>query len=57
MVTWVVSFIASICAAISVGKIDVVLLAYPAYLFTLRGKGARPGTSADAGNCARAVNR
>ena len=37
MVTWVVSFIASICAAISVGKIDVVLLAYPAYLFTLYG--------------------
>ena len=35
LVTWVVSLIASICALFAVGKVDPVLLAYPAYLFTL----------------------
>ncbi|MEM7255897.1 MAG: hypothetical protein AAF404_00755, partial [Pseudomonadota bacterium] len=33
--TWVISFIASGCAMLSVGKVDFVLLAYPVYLFTL----------------------
>ena len=35
--TWAMSFTASICAMVSVGKADAVLLAYPAYLFTLNG--------------------
>ena len=35
--TWAMSFTASICAMVSVGKTDAVLLAYPAYLFTLNG--------------------
>ena len=33
--TWVISFIGSACAMLSVGKVDLVLLAYPVYLFTL----------------------
>jgi len=33
--TWVISFIASACAMFSVGRVDLVLLAYPLYLFTL----------------------
>jgi hypothetical protein len=33
--TWVISFIASACAMLAVGKMDFVLLAYPVYLFTL----------------------
>ncbi len=33
--TWILSLIAAVCAIMSVGKIDFVLLAYPAYLFTL----------------------
>lgn len=33
--TWIISFIASGCAMLSVGKVDFVLLAYPVYLFTL----------------------
>ena len=33
--TWVISLIASICAALSVGRMDWILLAYPLYLFTL----------------------
>lgn len=35
LVTWVVSFVASICAILSVGVVDYTLLAYPLYLFTL----------------------
>ena len=35
LVTWVVSLAASACALLAVGKMDPVLLAYPAYLFTL----------------------
>jgi len=37
MLTWAISFAASIFAIISVGKADWVLLAYPLYLFTLNG--------------------
>ncbi|MEM6461314.1 MAG: hypothetical protein AAF724_05300 [Pseudomonadota bacterium] len=37
MVTWAVSLIASICAMLSVGRVDPILLAYPLYLFTLKG--------------------
>ena len=33
--TWVISLIASACALLAVGSFDPVLLAYPAYLFTL----------------------
>ncbi|MDJ0614508.1 MAG: hypothetical protein QNJ29_12635 [Rhizobiaceae bacterium] len=33
--TWIVSLIASICAVLSVGKLDWTLLAYPLYLLTL----------------------
>ena len=33
--TWVVSLIASACAVLSVGKMDLIILAYPLYLFTL----------------------
>lgn len=33
--TWVISLIASVCALGAVGSTDPVLLAYPAYLFTL----------------------
>ncbi len=33
--TWVISLIASICAALSVGRVDWILLSYPLYLFTL----------------------
>ncbi len=33
--TWVVALIASICAVLSVGKLDLTLLAYPLYLLTL----------------------
>ena len=33
--TWIVSLVASGCALAAVGKFDPVLLAYPAYLFTL----------------------
>lgn len=36
-ITWLVSFIASVCAVVSVGQFDLVLLAYPLYLFTLYG--------------------
>lgn len=35
LVTWVVSFVASVCAILSVGEINFVILAYPLYLFTL----------------------
>ncbi len=35
LVTWVVSLIASVCAVMSVGRFDPVLLAYPLYLLTL----------------------
>ena len=35
LVTWVVSLVASICAILSVGKFDIIILAYPLYLFTL----------------------
>lgn len=35
--TWVVSFVAAIFAIISIGKVDVVMLAYPVYLFVLYG--------------------
>lgn len=37
MSTWVISFVASIFAILSVGHFDPVLLAYPVYLFTLYG--------------------
>ncbi len=37
MVTWLMSFIASGCAILSVGTVDWVLLAYPIYLFVLNG--------------------
>ncbi|WP_419912433.1 hypothetical protein [Hoeflea sp.] len=37
MATWVVSFMASVCAILSIGRFDVLLLAYPLYLFTLHG--------------------
>ncbi len=56
--TWVVSFIASACAMISVGKMDFVLLAYPVYLFTLYlifivaivlGRARRASTTVSAG--------
>ena len=35
--TWFLSLIAAVCAMLSVGKFDPVLLAYPAYLFTIYG--------------------
>ena len=35
LITWVVSLIASVCALLSVGKVDLIILAYPLYLFTL----------------------
>jgi len=35
LITWVVSLIASACALLSVGKMDLIILAYPLYLFTL----------------------
>lgn len=35
LITWVVSLIASACAIVSVGSADLVLLAYPIYLFVL----------------------
>jgi hypothetical protein len=35
LTTWVVSLIASVCAVLSVGRFDPVLLAYPLYLLTL----------------------
>jgi hypothetical protein len=35
LITWVVSFVASLCAVLSVGRLDFTLLAYPLYLFTL----------------------
>jgi len=35
MSTWVISLIASVCAIVSVGKVDFILLAYPLYLFVL----------------------
>jgi hypothetical protein len=35
LVTWVISAIASICAIVSVGSYDPVILAYPAYLLVL----------------------
>lgn len=37
MTTWFLSFIAAGCAMASVGAMDWVLLAYPAYLFVLNG--------------------
>lgn len=37
LTTWALSLLASICALLSVGRFDPVLLAYPAYLFTLHG--------------------
>lgn len=36
-ITWLVSFVASGCALLAVGKMDPVLLAYPLYLFVLYG--------------------
>lgn len=35
LITWVVSLIASVCAVLSVGKFDLIILAYPLYLLTL----------------------
>jgi len=35
LITWVVSFLASAFALMSVGSTDLILLAYPLYLFTL----------------------
>jgi hypothetical protein len=35
--TWALSFVASLCAIVAVGKLDWVLLAYPVYLFALNG--------------------
>lgn len=35
MTTWVISLLASACALVSVGKVDLILMAYPLYLFTL----------------------
>ena len=35
LITWVISLIASVCAILSVGKFDLIILAYPLYLFTL----------------------
>ena len=35
MATWVVSIVASLCAILSVGRFDPILLAYPLYLFTI----------------------
>jgi len=35
LLTWVGSLIASVCALLSVGKLDFIVLAYPLYLFTL----------------------
>lgn len=37
MTTWAVSFAASICAILAVGRVDWVLLAYPLYLLVLNG--------------------
>lgn len=35
MSTWVLALIASVCAVLSVGEVDWILLAYPLYLLTL----------------------
>ena len=35
LITWVISLIASVCAILAVGKFDLIILAYPLYLFTL----------------------
>ncbi len=35
LITWAVSLLASICAILSVGTINLIILAYPLYLFTL----------------------
>lgn len=35
IITWVLSLLASVCAILSVGKLDPVILAYPVYLFVL----------------------
>ena len=35
--TWLISFIASVCAILSVGSPDWIILAYPVYLFALNG--------------------
>lgn len=37
MSTWAVSLLASVCAVLSVGKVDWVILAYPLYLLALYG--------------------
>lgn len=37
MSTWLISFIASIFAMLSVGSLDIIMLAYPVYLFVLYG--------------------
>ena len=37
MTTWLVSFVASILAIWSIGTPDIILLAYPLYLFVLNG--------------------
>ena len=37
LATWFLSFVASACAMASVGAVEPVLLAYPAYLFALNG--------------------
>jgi len=35
LITWIASLIASVCALLSVGKVNLIILAYPLYLFTL----------------------
>lgn len=35
MTTWAMSLFASVCAILSVGKADLILMAYPLYLFAL----------------------
>ncbi len=35
MTTWTFSLLASICALLSIGKVDLILMAYPFYLLTL----------------------
>ena len=35
LITWLVSLVASVCALLSVGTMDLIILAYPLYLFTL----------------------
>ncbi|MEM9107138.1 MAG: hypothetical protein AAGC96_15920, partial [Pseudomonadota bacterium] len=37
LTTWLVSTVSSLCAILSVGRFDAILIAYPAYLFTMSG--------------------